>query len=151
MVTLTNAALRDTFVLKAATDSQIGDADKSGKITLLGDEAKGGVQQIDTITTFTGGGTNLTDRLDVTNFAFSGAQRGVVDVSAIVTNATDLTSVVDLFAAPAGDRGLAYAVVGGSTYVLVDANKDGNFTAADDAIIKLAGIATGLQEVDINF
>lgn len=151
VVTLTNAALRDTFVLKAASDSQIGDNDKSGKITLAGDEVKGGVQMIDTINTFKGGGTNLTDRLDVTNFAFSGAQRGIVDVSAIVTNATDLTSVVDMFAAPAGDRGLAYSVIGGHTYVFVDANKDGNFTAADDAIIKLAGIATGLQEVDVNF
>lgn len=150
IVTLT-AGVRDTFVLKAATDSQIGDTDKSGKITLAGDEAKGVVQQIDTITGFETGGTATTDRLDVTNFAFSGAQRGIVDVSAIVTNATDLTSVVDMFADTAGDRGLAYSVIGGHTYVFVDANKDGNFTAADDAIIKLVGIGTGLQEVDINF
>lgn len=151
VVTLTNIALRDTFVLKAATDSQIGDNDKSGKITLAGDEVKGGVQMIDTISTFTGGGTNLTDRLDVTNFAFSGAQRGIVDVSASVTNATDLTSIADLFAAPAGDRGLAFSVIAGSTYVFLDANKDGNFTAADDVIIKLAGVNTGIQEVDVNF
>lgn len=155
-VTLTNAGARDTFVLKAATDSQIRDTDKSGKITIVGDEvdaaAQVGFQQtIDTITGFTTGGTNVTDRLDVTNFAFAGAQRGVVDVSALVTNATNLTSIADLFAAPAGDRGLAFSVIGADTYVFIDANKDGNFTAADDAIIKLAGVATGLSEVDVNF
>lgn len=149
IVTLT-AGVRDTFVLKAATDSQIGDTDKSGKITLAGDEVKGGVQMIDTITGFSGAGGLTDDRLDVTNFAFSGAQRGVVDVSAIVTNATDLTSIADLFAAPAGDRGLAFSNIGGDTYVFVDANKDGNFSAADDLIIKLVAV-TSLSEVAVNF
>ena len=149
IVTLT-ASVRDTFVLKAATDSQLGDSDKSGQITLAGDEAKGGVQQIDTITGFSGLGGLTDDRLDVTNFAFSGAQRGVVDVSAIVTAATNLTSIADLFAAPAGDRGLAFSTIGADSYVLVDANKDGNFTAADDVIIKLVGVAS-LSEVAVNF
>lgn len=149
IVTLT-ATVRDTFVLKAATDSQLGDTDKSGKITLAGDEVKAGVQQIDTITAFAVGGGATDDRLDVTNFGFTGAQRGVVDVSASVTNATDLTSIADLFAAPAGDRGLAYSAIGGNTYVFVDANKDGNFTAADDMVLKLVGVA-GLSEVDVNF
>lgn len=149
IVTLTTG-VRDTFVLKAATDSQIGDTDKSGKITLAGDEAKGGVQMIDTITSFSGAGGLTDDRLDVTNFAFSGAQRGVVDVSAIVTSATDLTNIADLFAAPAGDRGLAFSNIGADTYVFVDANKDGNFTAADDLIIKLVAV-TSLSEVAVNF
>ncbi len=153
-VTLT-AGVRDTFVLKAATDSQIGDTDKSGKITIAGDEvnaaAPAGFQQtIDTITGFVAGGLATTDRLDVTNFAFSGAQRGVVDVTAIVTNTTDLTSIADLFAAPAGDRGLAVSLIGTNTYVFVDVNKDGNFTAADDSIIKLVAVAAP-GETDINF
>lgn len=153
IVTLTTAGVRDTFVLKAATDSQIGDTDKSGKITLAGDEAKAGVQQIDTITGFTAGGTAASDRLDVTNFAFSGAQRGVVDVNTLVGANTDLTSIADLFAAPAGDRGIAFSNAGGADlYVFVDANKDGNFTAADDLVIKLVGLgAAGLSEVDVNF
>lgn len=151
IVTLTTAGVRDTFVLKAATDSQIGDTDKSGKITLAGDEADtNGVQQIDTITGFTAGGTATSDRLDVTNYAFTGTQRGVVDVSAIVTNATDLTSIADLFAAPAGDRGVAVSLIGGNTYVFIDANKDGNFTAADDSIIKLVAVGA-LGETDVNF
>lgn len=153
IVTLTTAGVRDTFVLKAATDSQIGDTDKSGKITLAGDEAKAGVQQIDTITGFTAGGTAASDRLDVTNFAFSGAQRGVVDANTLVGTNTDLTSIADLFAAPAGDRGIAFSNAGGADlYVFVDANKDGNFTAADDLVIKLIGLgAVGLSEVDVNF
>jgi hypothetical protein len=156
IVTLTNG-VRDTFVLKTATDSQIGDTNKDGKITLAGDEATaGGVQTIDTITNFQTGGKDTTDRLDVTNFAFSGAQRGVVNVSAMVTGATDLTSIADLFAAPAGDRGVAYATFNDTvapdpdTYVFVDVNKDGNFTAADDLVIKMVGVTT-LSEVDINF
>ncbi len=153
IVTLTDATVRDTFVLKAATDSQIGDTDKSGKITLAGDEAKAGVQQIDTINGFTAGGTAASDRLDVTNFAFSGAQRGVVDANTLVGVNTDLTSIADLFAAPAGDRGIAFSNAGGGDlYVFVDANKDGNFTAADDLLIKLVGMgAVGLSEVDVNF
>lgn len=153
IVTLTTAGVRDTFVLKAATDSQIGDTDKSGKITLAGDEAKAGVQQIDTITGFTAGGTAASDRLDVTNFAFSGAQRGVVDANTLVGTNTDLTSIADLFAAPAGDRGIAFSNAGGADlYVFVDANKDGNFTAADDLVIKLVGLGVaGLSEVDVNF
>ena len=113
--------------------------------------APAGFQQtIDTITGFVSGGLSTTDRLDVTNFAFSGAQRGVVDVTAIVTGTTDLTSIADLFAAPAGDRGLAIADFGADVYVLIDANKDGNFTAADDSIIKLVGVGA-LGETDINF
>lgn len=158
IVTLTTAGVRDTFVLKAATDSQIGDTDKSGKITLAGDEVNaaapvGFQQTIDTITGFTAGGTAASDRLDVTNFAFSGAQRGVVDANTLVGVDTDLTSIADLFAAPAGDRGIAFSNAGGADlYVFVDANKDGNFTAADDLVIKLVGLgAAGLSEVDVNF
>ena len=61
--------------------------------------------------------------------------------------------IADLFAAPAGDRGIAFSNAGGADlYVFVDANKDGNFTAADDLVIKLIGLgAAGLSEVDVNF
>jgi hypothetical protein len=51
----------------------------------------------------------------------------------------------------AGDRGVAFSNLGGGdTYVFVDANKDGNFTAADDIVIKLTGV-TSISEADINF
>ena len=39
---------------------------------------------------------------------------------------------------------------GADLYVFVDANKDGNFTAADDIVIKLTGV-TSISEADINF
>ncbi|PTQ97471.1 hypothetical protein C8R30_11150 [Nitrosomonas nitrosa] len=144
VVTLGAAGARDTFVLKAATDSQITDTNEDGKIDLTNDTG------FDEIVVFNGGGGLTNDRLDVTNFAFSGAQRGVSDVSGSVTAATDLTSIADLFNTPAGDRGVAYSSVGANIYAFIDANKDGNFTAADDLIVKLTGVAT-LSETDINF
>ncbi|OWW18999.1 hypothetical protein AYR66_05355 [Noviherbaspirillum denitrificans] len=140
------AAVRDTFVLKAATDSQISDTSKDGKVTLAADTG------FDSITNFKTGAAATDDRLDLTNFNFSGAQRGVVDVNVkIATTAVDLTSIASLFNDPAGNRGVAISQAGtGDTYVFIDANKDGNFTAADDIVIKLAGVAT-ISETNINF
>ena len=142
-------AKRDTFVLKAATDSQVTDTSKDGKITLGADTG------FDTVTKFDGVGdttpvANTSDRIDLTNFAFSGAARGVVDVSTKATAATDLTSVVDLFNDPAGDRGVAFSNIGADTYVFVDVNKDGDFKAADDLVVKLVGV-TAISETAINF
>lgn len=142
-------AVRDTFVLKAATDSQITDTSKDGKITLGGDTGFDEVIKFDSIGDVTPV-ANTSDRLDLTNFGFTGSQRGVSDVSASVTNATDLTSIVDLFSTPAGDRGVAYTKIGSDSFVFVDANKDGNFTAADDLVIKLTGVGA-VSETFINF
>ncbi|MCO6428001.1 hypothetical protein [Nitrosomonas communis] len=135
---------RDTFVLKDATDSQITDTSKDGKITLDIDTG------FDEVINFQVGGGATNDRLDVTNFGFAGAQRGVVNVTAKVNATTDLTSIADLFDSAAGDRGVAYSVNAAGTFAFVDANKDGNFTAADDLVVKLTGVAT-LSETDINF
>lgn len=144
-LTASTGAARDTFVLKAATDSQVTDTSKDGKITLAADTG------FDAITKFDIGGGITADRIDLTNFGFSGAQRGVENVNAKVAGTTDLTSVVDLFSSVAGDRGVAFSNLGGAdTYVFVDANKDGNFTAADDIVIKLTGV-TSISEADINF
>jgi len=144
-LTASTTLARDTFVLKAATDSQVTDTSKDGKITLGGDTG------FDAITKFDIGGGITADRIDLTNFGFSGAQRGVENVNAKVAGTTDLTSVVDLFSSVAGDRGVAFSNLGGAdTYVFVDANKDGNFTAADDIVIKLTGV-TSISEADINF
>jgi hypothetical protein len=144
-LTASTGAARDTFVLKAATDSQVTDTSKDGKITLAADTG------FDAITKFDIGGGIAADRIDLTNFGFSGAQRGVENVNAKVAGTTDLTSVVDLFSSVAGDRGVAFSNLGGAdTYVFVDVNKDGNFTAADDIVIKLTGVAS-ISEADINF
>lgn len=138
------AAVRDTFVLKAATDSQLTDTNKDGKITLGADSG------FDSIKAFATGGATTDDIIDLTNLGFTGAQRGVVDVSSKVTATTDLTSVADLFNDPAGDRGVAYTVISGDTYVFVDVNKDGDFSAASDLVVKLAGVS-GIAAVDIAF
>ena len=137
-------AVRDTVVIKAATDSQVTDTSTDGKITLGADAG------FDDITAFMTGGTPTTDRIDVTNFAFTGTERGVVNASAKVLATTDLTSIVDLFADVAGDRGIAYSTIGGDTFVFIDGNKDGNFTAADDSVVKLTGVLS-IGEVDVNF
>lgn len=144
VVTLT-AGVRDTFVLKAKTDSQLTDTSKDGKITLGSDTG------FDEVKTAEVGGTATSDRIDLTNFGFTGTQRGVENVTAKVAGATDLTSIVDLFSSVAGDRGVAYTNLGGAdAYIFIDANKDGNFTAADDIVIKLTGVAN-VSEVDFNF
>jgi hypothetical protein len=155
VISLTAAAIRDTLVFKAGTDSQLTDVSKDGKATLAGDMGAG--TTVDTV--LGGGGTFKTalsasaggDRIDLTNFGFASAQRGVEDISSKVTTSTDLTSVTGLFNSVAGSRGAAFAYAGGDAYVFVDANKDGNFTAADDLVIKLTGIITGLAEADFNF
>jgi hypothetical protein len=138
------AAVRDTFVLKTATDSQITDTSKNGELTIGADSGWDNVKGFDTAAGATG------DRIDLTNFGFSGSQRGVVDVSGSVNATTNLTNIADLFNSPAGDRGVASSTFGGSTYVFVDANKDGNFTAADDLLIQLTGVAS-ISENNINF
>lgn len=143
VVTLT-AGVRDTFVLKAATDSQVTDTSKDGKITLAADTG------FDTVNALTAGAAATDDRIDLTNFGFSGAQRGVVDVTAKVTGTTDLTSITDLFNDPAGDRGVAYSTIGADSFVFVDVNKDGDFTAAADLVVKLVAVAS-ISETTINF
>jgi hypothetical protein len=194
-VGLSAAAIRDTLVFKAATDSQLTDASKDGKITLAGDGVNAGATKctMDTIgaesyTSSTASGVTTGysatstfktaataqaagDRVDLTNFGFTGAQRGVEDVSTKITDTTNLTSITNLFHSVAGNRGVAFAYVSESVvlldastsalatptpttttaYVFVDANKDGNFTAADDLVIRLAGVSTGLAEADFNF
>ncbi len=142
-VTLT-AGKRDTFVLKAITDSQVTDTSGDKKVTLGADTG------FDVINAFVAGGTSTTDRIDLTNGGFTGVQRGVVDVTSKVDATTDITSIADLFNDVAGDRAVAYTNIGADVFFFVDANKDGNFTAADDIVGKLVGV-TAISEVDINF
>lgn len=143
-------AVRDVYVLKAATDSQITDTSKDGKITIAADTGFDAVSKFDSV----GDPTpvaNTSDRLDLTNFGFTGSQRGVVDVSGSVAGTTDLTSIANLFSTVAGNRGVAYTNLGGAdSFVLIDVNKDGNFTAAADLIIKLVAVAA-VSETLINF
>lgn len=140
------AGAQDVIVYKAATDSVIVDTNSDGKLTIAADVAK-----IDSITGFVTGGALTTDRIDVTNFAFTGAAGAVVNVSAKVAGTTDLTSIANLFQDIAGNRGVASAVVGADSYVFIDVNKDGNFTAANDIVVKLTGVNTGIVNTDVQF
>ncbi len=133
-------AARDVLVLKQVADSQISDTNNDFSITILEDLG------LDKVSNFKTGAANTDDRLDVSNFEFTGVQRGLVDASTKVpTFDTDLTNIPDLFNDPGvGDRGLAYSEIPlppefgvSQSFVFIDANKDGDFTAADDMIIEL--------------
>jgi hypothetical protein len=129
LVTLSATSAHDTIVLKAATDSQVQDLNKDGRFTLSDSD-----RSFDEVTNF----AIADDKIDVTNFGFSGSQRGIANVSAKVGGNTDLASVAGFFSDVAGNRGVAFADAG---YLFVDCNKDGNFTAADDLVIRMVGLA----------
>jgi len=135
-------AAQDILVLEAITDSMISDTNDDGQITILDDRG------FDEAENFKVGATSTDDRLDVSFLEFTGIQQGIVDVSAKVPEFdTDLTSIPDLFSDTAGDRGLAFSVIAlppelpfpPQSFVFIDANKDGDFTAADDMLVELQG------------
>ena len=134
-------AARDILVLETAADAQISDTNNDGKIIILDELA------FEMIDNFSVGSAITDDRIDVTNFSFTGAQRGLVDVNAKVpTFDIDLTSIPDLFSDIAGDRGTAFSEIPlppeldvSQTFLFVDANKDGDYTAADDIMIEFMG------------
>jgi len=121
-LTLAAAGKSDILLYTAASDSQITATSATG---------------MDTVTNFTVG----EDDLDLTTFAFTGFAAGVKSVGAI-TNATTTVTRTDLFDVAGQDRSVAFGDDGTDTYVFIDVNKDGNYTAADDLIIKLAGLKT---------
>ncbi len=135
-------AAQDILVLQAVTDSMISDTSDDGQITILDDRG------FDEAENFKVGAASTDDRLDVSFLEFTGIQQGIVDVSAKVPAFdTDLTSIPDLFSDIAGDRGLAFSVIAlppelpfpPQSFVFIDANKDGDFTAADDMLVELQG------------
>ncbi len=132
-ITLGAGGAADTIVVKAAADSKIG-------LTSVGALSTTGM---DTITNFVSG----EDSLDLGAFGFTGnAQSGLINKGVIVA-ATSLlslatTSSVDFFNDGIADRGVAIATTaGGDSYVFIDANKDGDFTAGSDIVILLSGTA----------
>jgi hypothetical protein len=135
-------AAQDILVLKAVTDSNVSDTNNDGQITILDDRG------FDEVENFKVGAASTDDRLDLSFLEFTGIQQGIVDVSAKVPAFdTDLTSIPDLFSDAAGDRGLAFSVIAlppelpfpPQSFVFIDANKDGDFTAADDMLVELQG------------
>ncbi|MBL8498582.1 hypothetical protein ABF87_13660 [Nitrosomonas sp. JL21] len=133
-ITLGTGAV-DTIILNAATDSQLN-ATTDGH---------------DIITGF--GVAGQLDVIDVGVAGFTGQQASALaNKGALANSAVDgsTLSVTDFFASGGQDRGVAIGTNGGSTFVFVDANKDGNFTSTDDAVVELAGV-TGVTLANFGF
>lgn len=118
----------DTIVLNAAGDSLLNaDVDGHDIITNFGTAAGGG----------------SLDVIDVGVFGFTGQQASALaNKGALAASAVDGSTLTatDFFSSGGPDRGVAIGTNGGATYVLIDVNKDGDFNAADDTVIQLAGV-----------
>lgn len=115
----------DTIILNAATDSQLN-ATVDGHDIISGFGVAGQLDVIDVgVAGFTG------------QQASALANKGALAAS--VVDGTTL-SVTDFFASGGQDRGVAIGTNTGDTFVFVDANKDGDFTAADDIVLQLDGV-----------
>ena len=121
-ITLTAASVQtDTILLKA------GDSNLTSKGT-----------GYDSITNFSKA-AQTADIIDVTAFGFEGTQRAVGVKGVLLATAIDGTvlSVTDFFEVGGVDRGVAVGTIAADSYVYIDANKDGNYTAADDLVVKI--------------
>jgi len=137
-ITLAAAGKADTIIYKAAGDVSFKDANADGKIDAAA------VETITNFTTVASAGANQADVIDITTFGFSGYATSAVNKGALansVEGGAFAMSIVDFFADAAGDRGAAFGTNGVATYVFIDANKDGDWNAATDVAIKLAGVA----------
>ncbi len=145
-ITLGGAHNGETLVYKAATDSLVDVTNPATKTTM------------DTVTNF----LTTKDKIDLSTFAFSAAQKGAVvyDAAVYANGAAVLTAATSGTAtwfndATATARAVKMCTDGTDSYLFVDANKDGQFSATADAVIKLAGLAaansTTLALADLAF
>lgn len=128
-ITITSATNAETLVYKAATDSLIDVSADATKTTM------------DTITGF---GTN--DIVDLSTFGFTANQKGAI---VYATAAAGVAKVLDAANAGAATwyndasataRAVKLVSDGTDGYLFVDANKDGQFNASSDLVIKLVGV-----------
>lgn len=97
------------------------------------------------------------DRIDLTAFGFTGGRAAAVKASVSIASDAALLALVkntasagkDFFLDGTVDRGVALASYSGDNYLFVDANKDGDYTAADDLVV-LVG-ATNMSVNDFIF
>lgn len=116
----------DTIILNAATDSQLN-ATVDGHDIITGFGVAGQLDVIDLgVAGFTG------------QQASALANKGALPPTGLLDGTT--SSVTDFFASGGQDRGVAIGTNTGDTFVFVDANKDGDFTAADDIVLQLDGV-----------
>lgn len=140
-ITLGGAGAADTVVIKSGADSKIG-------LTGIVLSTTG----MDTVTAFTTG----EDSFDLGAFGFTGnAKSGLINKGVTVAAATHLLDLATngstgFFNDGIANRAVAISNDGANTYVYIDANGDGNFSAATDAVIKL-GAVTAVALSDFGF
>ncbi len=145
-LTLGATGAHDTVVYKAGSDSTIA-LSKVGALVTTG---------MDVVTNFVSG----EDSLDLGSFGFTGTAKSALYNKGAFVSATALLAdaaaggVAGFFNDNVAVRGVAIQTetVGlvKFTYVFIDANHDGNFTAGTDAVIKLTGTAN-ITLADIGF
>jgi hypothetical protein len=120
------AGAQDTIILKAGDSVLNSRANGHDIITNFGTTAGGGALDV----------------IDATSFGFTGSQRAVFSKGALSASAIDgsTLNVADFFDNSGLDRGVAVGTNAGNTYVFIDVNKDGNFSAADDLVLQLNGV-----------
>lgn len=133
----------DTLVYKSAAESQLA-VKADGTL----DTAK-----LDAVTGF----TTTVDKIDLTSLGFTAnTQKVVLEKTVAATDAALwalATSATFFQDATNIARGVVAVSNGTDTYLFADANKDGVFNAANDLVIKLAGLAdaTKFDQVDVIF
>jgi hypothetical protein len=145
---ITLGAGKDTVVLAKASDSILTLKDTSTPADAIADTATG----FDSITGFSTGN----DKIDIStlNIATGGARGSITLHSASADTAAALQTAIGtgtgFFNDGIANRALSLVSAGANSYLFVDANNDGNYTAGTDAVIKLVGI-TSLVLTDVAF
>jgi hypothetical protein len=136
----------DTLVYKAASDAQL-------KVNGANVDATSTVETVTNfLTTNSGDLTHAHDTIDLSAIgSFTGYARGAMTITGVdPLSGTFAASQTNFFNDGIGNRGLVLDQVAGSTYVFVDVNHDGSFSAQQDMVIKLAGV-TNVTATDFNF
>jgi S-layer protein len=127
----------DTVAYKAAGNSIQDFANVAG--TAAG--------KMDAITGFSSG----TDKIDLSSLGFLNDAQAFVSKTFASVDALVAAEAQASFYDDAGlTRGAVAAYVGADTYVVVDVDHNGLFNAANDLVVKLAGV-TALQQADVAF
>jgi len=142
---LGNIGVQETLVYKAATDSQAG-------VTDLGANKFDSITNFDATTT----GPTTQDFVDLTAFGFTGTQAGVfqktVSVAITATGGVAAADQNQFFVNAGSNVGVAVVASGADSWVFIDANKDGTYSAANDMAIFMVGVtSTDLNAADFIF
>ncbi|MCU6496671.1 DUF4214 domain-containing protein [Rugamonas sp. A1-17] len=145
---VTLGAGKDTVALTKASDSILTLKDTSTPADGIADTATG----FDTVNGF----SSTNDKIDISSLNIAtGSARGSITLhTASADTAAALQTVIGtgtgFFNDGVANRALSLVTGGGNSYLFIDANNDGNYTAGTDAVIKLVGV-TALVLTDVAF